>query len=139
MRFGPNKLETERQGALERPGMALCHQLVAGGTTLLLRALRAKQMTEARRAAHELALGGQLEPLGNGLLGLLHGERSKTEKRPTLGKAFVRDKASPISQSKAFSIDKKDWGGVAWAWVSPLGPAIRSTSRRFPKSLRSMA
>jgi hypothetical protein len=47
-------------------------------------------VTEARRAAHELALSGEFEPLGNGLLGLLHGERSKTEIPPSLGKAFVR-------------------------------------------------
>src|SRR5947209_4412029 len=66
--------EAERQGALERRGMALSHQFVAGGTALLLRALRAKQVTEARRASHELAPGGQFEPLGNGLLGLLHGK-----------------------------------------------------------------
>lgn len=59
--------------------MALGHELVTAGTTLLLRALRAKQVTEARRAAHELALSGEFEPLGNGLLGLLHEERSKTE------------------------------------------------------------
>lgn len=87
---GPNLTQTERQSALERPGMAFCHELVTGGTTLLLRAFRAEQVTEARRAAHELASGGEFEPLGNGLLGLLHGERSKTETLPTLGKAFVQ-------------------------------------------------
>ncbi len=70
--------------------MTFRDQLVTRGTTLLLRALRAKQVTEARRAAHELALGGEFEPLGNGLLGLLHGERSKTESPPPLGKAFVQ-------------------------------------------------
>src|SRR5215208_1224705 len=70
--------------------MALGDELVTRGTTLLLRAFRAKQVTKARRAAHELALGGEFEPLGNGLLGLLHGERSKTETPPAIGKAFVR-------------------------------------------------
>ena len=69
--------------------MTLGHQLVAGTTSLLLRAFRAKQMSKARRAPHELSLGGEFEPLGNGLLSLLHGERSKTEIRATLGKAFV--------------------------------------------------
>ena len=89
MQFG-YLTQAERQGALERLRMAFSHELVTGGTTLLLRALRAKQVTETRRAAHELALGGEFEPLGNGLLGLLHGERSKTETEPLLGKAFVR-------------------------------------------------
>ena len=70
--------------------MALRHELVTGGTTLLLRTLRAEQVTEAGRAPHELALSGEFEPLGNGLLGLLHGERSKTETGFRLGKAFVR-------------------------------------------------
>src|ERR1043165_2788891 len=68
--------------------MTFRDELVPGRTTLLLRGLRAKQVTEARRAAHELATGGQLEPLGNGLLGLLHEERSKTENRSTLGKGL---------------------------------------------------
>jgi hypothetical protein len=37
-------------------------------------------VTESRRAAHELALGGQLEALGDRLFGLLHGnEGLKTE------------------------------------------------------------
>ena len=94
VRLVANELETERQGALERLGMTFRDQLVTRGTTLLLRAFRAKQVTEARRAAHELALGGEFEPLGNGLLGLLHGERSKTETHPPLGKAFVREVVS---------------------------------------------
>lgn len=71
--------------------MTFRDELVTSGTTLLLRALRAKQVTEARRAAHEFALGGEFEPLGNGLLCLLHEERSKTESAPLLGKAFVRE------------------------------------------------
>jgi hypothetical protein len=94
VRLVANRLETERQGALELPGLAIRDQLVTRRTTLLLRAFRAKQVTEARRAAHELALGGEFEPLGNGLLGLLHGERSKTENHPPLGKAFVREVVS---------------------------------------------
>jgi hypothetical protein len=94
VRLVANELETERQGALELPGLAVRDELVTRGTTLLLRAFRAKQVTEARRAAHELALGGEFEPLGNGLLGLLHGERSKTETHPYLGKAFVRERAA---------------------------------------------
>lgn len=81
--------KAERQAALERLGVAFSDELVTGGTTLLLRALRAKQVTETRRTAHELAPGGEFEPLGNGLLCLLHGERSKTETHPAHGKAFV--------------------------------------------------
>src|SRR5688572_12398395 len=81
--------QAERQSSLERLGMAFGHELVTGGTTLLLRAFRAKQVTEARGAPQELARGGEFEPLGNGLLCLLHGERTKTETAPPLGKAFV--------------------------------------------------
>jgi len=91
--------QTEWQGSLQRLGMALSHQFVTGGTTLLLRALRAQQVTEARRAAHELASGGEFEPLGNGLLGLLHGERSKTETDLPLGKAFVRESGDDYLKS----------------------------------------
>src|SRR5690606_25622239 len=98
MRQSVSDLETERQGALERLGMAFSHELVTGRTTLLLRGLRAKQVTEARRAAHELALGGEFEPLGNGLLCLLHGERSKTESLPSHGKAFVRQSERSLAQ-----------------------------------------
>ena len=86
--------QTERQRPFERLGMAFSHELVAGSTALLLRGLRAQQVTETRRAAHELAPGGEFEPLGHGLFGLLHGERSKTENHPPLGKAFVREVVS---------------------------------------------
>ena len=81
--------------------MAFSHQLVTTGTTLLLRALRAKQVTEAWRAAHELALGGEFEPLGDGLLCLLHGERSKTEMPSTLGKAFVRNSGNSSERERS--------------------------------------
>src|SRR3954470_14604944 len=53
--------------------MAFGDQLVAGGTAFGLRALRGQQVTEARRAADQLSGGGNLEALGNGLFGLLHG------------------------------------------------------------------
>src|SRR5205823_8838133 len=72
--------EAERQGALERLGMALGHQLVTGGTTFLLRALRAEEVTEARRPTDELAPSGEFEPLGNGLLGLLHGKSGRKQR-----------------------------------------------------------
>lgn len=67
--------------------MARGNLLVLGGTTLLLRALGGKEVTEPRRATHQLAFGGELEALGDGLFGLLHGnEREKTETRCVLGK-----------------------------------------------------
>ena len=66
-------LEAERQAALKRLGVAGSHELVLGGTTLLLRALRGKQVTETGRAANKLTGGGELEALGDGLFGLLHG------------------------------------------------------------------
>ena len=55
--------------------MAFGNLFVPGGTTLLLRALRGQQVTEARRATHELTSRGELEALSHGLFGLLHGEK----------------------------------------------------------------
>ena len=49
------------------------HELVAGGTSLGLRALRGQQVTKTGRAADQLTRTGYLEALGNGLFGLLHG------------------------------------------------------------------
>ena len=88
MRRTADVSETERQGALERFGMAVRHELVPGRTTLLLRGLGTEQVTEAGRAAHEFAPGGEFEPLGNGLLGLLHEERAKTETALRQGKGI---------------------------------------------------
>ena len=45
---------------------------VLGGTTLLLRTLSGRQVTETGRAAQHLAFGSQFEALGDGFLGLLH-------------------------------------------------------------------
>ena len=53
--------------------MAGGNQLVAGGTAFGLRALRGQQVTETGRAADQLPGSGNLEALGNGLFGLLHG------------------------------------------------------------------
>ena len=85
--------------------MTFGHELVPGRTTLLLRGLRTQQVTEARRAAHELALGGEFEPLGNGLLGLLREERKKTEARPLLGKVFVRKPSDPLQAAPSRSLN----------------------------------
>ena len=52
--------------------MAFSHELVTGGTTFGLRALRGQQVTKTRGAADQLARTGQLEALGDGFLGLLH-------------------------------------------------------------------
>jgi hypothetical protein len=60
--------------------MAFSHELVLGGTTLLLRALGGKQVTEARRAANELTGTGELEALRDGFLGLLHGESGRKQR-----------------------------------------------------------
>ena len=65
-------LETVREAAEERRGVAFGNELVLGGTAFLLGAFRGEQVTEAGSATHELAFGGKLEAFGNGLFGLLH-------------------------------------------------------------------
>jgi len=60
--------------------MAHINELVPGGTTFGLRALRGQQVTEAGRAAHELSASGNLEALGDGLFGLLHGESGRKQR-----------------------------------------------------------
>ena len=52
--------------------MAGSHELVTGGTTFGLRALRGQQVTKTGRAADQLTRTGYLEALGNGLFCLLH-------------------------------------------------------------------
>ena len=74
--FNPSGLlETERQSALERLRMSFRNQLVLGSTAFLLGALGGQKVAEAGRAANKLSAGGQLEALGDGLFGLLHGEK----------------------------------------------------------------
>ena len=75
-----NWSETERQAAQERRRMAYIDELVTGGTTLGLRALRRQQVTEAGRAANQLSAGGKFEALGDGLFGLLHGESGRKQR-----------------------------------------------------------
>ena len=75
-------LQTERETALQGRGVAFGHQFVLGSTALGLGALGGKQVTEAGSAAHELTFGGQLEALGDGLLGLLHGKGVRTQRTP---------------------------------------------------------
>ncbi len=59
--------------------MAFGNELVARSTAFGLGAFRGEQVTKARRAANELALGGQLEALGYGLFGLLHEESGRKQ------------------------------------------------------------
>ena len=59
--------------------MAFGNEFVSGGTTLLLRAFRGQQVTEARRATHKLTGRGELEALSHGLFGLLHGEKRRKQ------------------------------------------------------------
>ena len=60
-----NGLKSEREAAFERLCVAFSHKLVAGGTALLLRALRGQQVTEAGRATHKLTCRGEFEALGH--------------------------------------------------------------------------
>ena len=52
--------------------MAFSHQLVLRSATFLFRRFRGEQVTEARRAAHQLPAGGEFEALGDGFFRLLH-------------------------------------------------------------------
>ena len=73
--------------------MAGSHELVAGGTSLGLRALRGQQVTETGRAADQLTRTGYLEALGNGLFGLLHGwsgPKQRAQRRMARGKFVDR-------------------------------------------------
>jgi len=72
-------LETERETAFEGLSVAFGNEFIPGGTTLLLRALRGQQVTEARRTTHELTGRGELEALSHGLFGLLHGEKRRKQ------------------------------------------------------------
>ena len=74
-------LEPKGQTALERLGMAFGNQLVLGSTSFGLGAFGGEQVTEARRAAYELTGRGELEALGHGLFGLLHGEKRRKQRR----------------------------------------------------------
>ena len=88
------RLEAVREAAFERLCMALCHELVLGSTAFLLGALGGQQVTEARRAAHQLALGGQFEALGDRLFGLLH-EKSGRKQRVS----------TPLARGKCRRVD----------------------------------
>ena len=78
--------EAEWQAAFERRGVAFGDELVLGGTAFLLSALGCKQVTKAGRAADKLAGGGELEAFCDGLFGLLHEKRKKTQGGAGLGK-----------------------------------------------------
>ena len=59
--------------------MARGNEFVFGGTTFGLRALRGQQVPEAGRAANQLSGSGNFEALGDGLFGLLHGEKRRKQ------------------------------------------------------------
>ena len=68
--------------------MAHIDQLITRSTAFGLRALRRQQVTEAGRAANKLSASGNLEALGDGLFGLLHGESGQKQRAgPTLARA----------------------------------------------------
>jgi hypothetical protein len=109
-------LEAERQATLERLGVAFGDELVLGGTTLLLRALGGKQVTEAGRAANELTSGGELEALGDGLFGLLHGGSGRKQGvRSRLARAILNETHSPRGMEAIgcalFADDADELGG----------------------------
>lgn len=60
--------------------MTFGHKLVFRSATFLFVAFRSEQVPKAGRAAHQLALGGQLEALGDGLFGLLHEESGRKQR-----------------------------------------------------------
>ena len=91
-------LEAEWQAALKRLGMAFGNELIFRGTALLLCALGSKQVTKTGRAAHELTSGGELEALGDGLFGLLHGESGRKQREPSL---FARGKLAKLDRKTA--------------------------------------
>ena len=72
--------------------MAFSNELVLGSTTFGLRALRGQQVTEARRAADQLSFGGNLEALGNGLFGLLHGRSGRKQSTGGVMASVLSDK-----------------------------------------------
>src|SRR2546422_961761 len=77
--------------------MARGDQLVTGSTTIGLRALRGQQVPEAGRAANQLSGAGNLEALGDGLFGLLHGESGRKQRTgaPLARGNLAKKKQSP--------------------------------------------
>src|SRR5690606_12903479 len=74
------RLETVREAPLEVGSAAGVDLFVLAGSTLLLRALGGQQVTKAGRAAHQFALGGHFEALGDGFLRLLHGKSGRKQR-----------------------------------------------------------
>jgi hypothetical protein len=62
----------------------------------LLGGLCAGEVPSPGRTVQQLTCGSQLEALGNGLFGLLHGELSKTERGGSLGKGEMHFQAKSI-------------------------------------------
>ena len=78
-----------REAAEKRTSVADSDKFVSGGAAFLLGAFGSQQVTKTGRATHQLALGGQLEALSDGLLGLLHvrsGRKQRTARGLARGK-----------------------------------------------------
>ena len=63
---------SERHGGLERRFETFVHALIVSATTASFVALGAEEVARVRRAAHEFARAGLLEPFCYGFLSLLH-------------------------------------------------------------------
>jgi hypothetical protein len=68
-----------RETPLEIGSATARYLFVLGGSTLLLRTLGGRQVTEPGRAAHQLAGCRQFEALSDGFLGLLHKESGRKQ------------------------------------------------------------
>jgi len=93
------------------------HELVAGGTSFGLRALRGQQVTETGRAADQLTRSGYLEALGNGLFGLLHEESGGKQRTPGRLASVLSDKvatptAKPLTRPVAVSCKLTVWHSI---------------------------
>ena len=71
---------SERHRGLERRFKAFVHAFIVSATTTSFVALVAEEVARVRRAAHEFARAGLLEPFSDGFLSLLH----KKERRLNL-------------------------------------------------------
>src|SRR5687767_10579364 len=74
-------LQSERQATLQGRSVSGRNLLVAAGAAFGLGAFRAEEMTESRRASHELASGRQLEAFRYGFFCFLHGKNLRGKPR----------------------------------------------------------
>jgi len=93
--------KTERKGAQERLGVALGHQLVSRGTTLLLRALRAKKSIAKR---FKLTARGKLVRRTPGFRHLLGSKSTKQKRRATRDKLVAAGHAEALKRALPFGL-----------------------------------